>query len=368
MNEFFASMIIFAIAFFSSLLYLAKGKKDNLLSYLLNLNFEYILVGIIIYYLSKYYLTDKYDFLPYLAFLNVLVGMLLGSQFKLSLLKSINYRFYIFLFLIYILHLLFLCTIFSFFSDKYISLSIAFNTTFPFSYILLNKLLKNKKTNTYNNMVLISLYPLFSLLSYTIFFSLKIQYYNLIFTLILVSIIILVITKTMHFNDKRVIYTLNFLIVIIFTGISLSIKLSPLMTGFIAGLLMANIQLGDIFLNTISFIDKFIYIIIFIITGIFLASSFSIFNFNYLLLSILICLSFLIVRKMLAKILFEKLIYKDSDTKINLSNIGIIPAIIIFDLKIMNISNLIIFLVPLIITFIILEIYNFVELKNELSQ
>ncbi|MGA1846714.1 hypothetical protein [Deferribacter abyssi] len=171
----------------------------------------------------------------------------------------------------------------------------------------------------------------------------------------------------MHFNDKRVVYTLNFLIVMIFTGISMSIKLSPLMTGFLAGLLMANIQLGDVFLNTISFIDKFIYIIIFIIMGFFLASSTNTFNFNYILLSLLICISFLIIRKIVAKIFFERLIYKSTNTKINLSNIGIIPAIIIFDLKIMNITNLTNYLAPLVITFIILEIYNFVEMKNEVS-
>ncbi|WP_153801485.1 hypothetical protein [Deferribacter desulfuricans] len=74
----------------------------------------------------------------------------------------------------------------------------------------------------------------------------------------------------------------------------------------------------------------------------------------------------LFTRKYLAQQLFNKLILNSND-KINLVNIGIIPILFIIEIKTIGIIDLTDMLPTIFLLFIITEIYNFMVLKNENS-
>lgn len=366
MNEFLYIILLFTIAFFSSLIYLTKKKSSSLLSYLLNLNIEYILVGIIISYTIKSNnVTFSQDFTPYLYFTLFLTGILFGAQYKFSLLKTINVKFYLFIFIIFLLYTVSLVVLLKLLGFN-TQLAILLNTTFPFSCILLNKLMKNKASNYYNNLIVLSLYPLFSYTAYTFFVNSFLNTIDFIMFFLISAFVIIIISKTIHFNDKRVLYTLNIILLILFTGLTMTFNLAPLSAGFVIGIFIANIKYGDVFINTTDFLDKFLYIILFILIGIYLYDKIMLINISKIVALISILFFTLFIRKYLAQQLFNKLIINSND-KINLVNIGIIPILFIIEVKTIGIIDLTDMLPTIFLLFIITEIYNFMVLKNENS-
>jgi len=365
MNEFFYITFLLLIAFISSLLYLAKEKKATFLSYLLNLNLEYIILGILLSYITlKTDIKMNYDFKPYLSFVFFLTGVLFGGQYKFSLLKSINYKFHIFLLLIYTLLSICIYILSTIFRIEHLFIPIILNTTFPFSAILLNKITKNNFSNNYTNLILISLYPFYSFIFYSLLICYR--YYDIInfVSYLLVSIcVIIIISKSIQFNDKRAVYTLNITLLVLFTGLTVTFKLSPISSGFIIGLLISNTKFGDVFINTIDFLDKFLYIILFIIIGFYLFNHINL-DLKLLIFTILTFLLIIFIRKYVALYLYQKMVISSKES-INLVNIGILPMIFLIELNSYQFRNLLNFIPYFFLLFLMTEIYNYRVSKNE---
>ncbi len=140
-------------------------------------------------------------------------------------------------------------------------------------------------------------------------------------------------------NSKQGINTVSIIMLIILTGLSEHLKLSPLILGFLTGLFLSNFHYSAVFINIYSSFERFFYLFCYIFTGIFILKKIPN-NFNFYLSAItVIFILFLIRKKLLGKIFHMQIPIKEK--YVNLISIGILPAVIIMDYSIVvNLKNI----------------------------
>lgn len=159
----------FAFLFAASLFYSAKSKNDSLFSFLLNLELEYILVGIVLFVMMHSMPVPMPAFKGIMHLLLAFMGLALGTHFSIKLLLDVPVRFYIFSITVYLALLPFIyVTVRSMGSDHPMMMSIAINTLMPYSLNLSMKLFRIPKDRVFISSLTASLFPLITLVAYTV--------------------------------------------------------------------------------------------------------------------------------------------------------------------------------------------------------
>ena len=366
MNGMEISIIFLMITFLGSLIFATKKKDSSAISFFVNLESEYILIGIVFYFvtgsLNKISLMNIY---PYISIILVFMGVLIGSQFSFNLLKNVNKKLYLSIFIIFYASQMFLCLLFYLFKFENPYLTAAMlNTSLPYSVQLFSKLFRIKQDKIFNILLITSIYPAFSIANYGIYIGIK--YFTLSNVLMggLISILFsLIVSIYAKVNNKKNINTVSIIMLILLSGLALFFKLSPLILGFLSGLALSNFHYGDIFIRNYGSFDRFFYIFCFIFIGIFLPLSYP--PLYYILLAIIILFIFYIIRKKIGKKVFCKI----SPGKIKIFSfisIGILPAIFIMDYGIsINLNHISELIWLFVFTYFISEITEYLVLKNE---
>jgi hypothetical protein len=367
MNGIEISIIFLMITFLGSLIFATKKKSANTFGFFINLEVEYILIGIIFYFI-----TDKLNKIsingiyPYMAIILVFMGVLIGSQFSVKLLKNVNKKLYLSVFIIfYSVQLLFwvlfkLCN----FEMPYL-LATMLNTSLPYSIQLFGKLFRVKQDKIFNILLITSIYPAYSITNYGLYIGIKyFSFKNLLIggmIALLFSIIVSIYSKV---NNKKDINTVSIIMLILLAGLALFFKISPLILGFLSGLLLSNFHYGDIFISNYGSFDRFFYIFCFIFIGIFIPLGFPP-PISYLIISLIILLILFFIRKKTGKRIFCKI----SPGKIKVFSfisIGILPAMFMMDFgMLIGINHIPKMIWLFVFVYFITELCEYLVLKHE---
>ncbi len=367
MNGIEISIIFLMITFLGSLIFATKKKESSAVSFFVNLEAEYILIGVIFYFISdnlnKISLSDIY---PYISIILVFMGVLIGSQFSFNLLKNVNKKLYISNIMIFYTVQLLLWLLFYICRFKMPYLTAAMlNTSLPYSIQLFGKLFRVKSDKLFNIMLITSIYPAFSILNYGAYIGIK--FFNISNMLLggiialLFSIIVSIYAKV---NNKKNINTVSVIMLILLSGLAIHFGLSPLMLGFLSGLILSNFHYGDIFIRNYGSFDRFFYIFCFIFIGIFLPFSFPP-EPNFFIISVAVFAILYFVRKITGKKVFCKI----SPVKIKVFSfisIGILPAIFMMDFGItVNVNQISKLIWLFVLIYFMTETAEYLVLKNE---
>ncbi len=367
MNGMEIAIIFLLITFFGSLIFGTKKKNANALSFFINLEVEYVLIGIIFYFITQTFnnaaLSNIY---PYISIILVFMGVLIGSQFSFKLLKNVNKKLYFSIFIIFYAMQLCLWLIFYLFKFEMPYLMAAMlNTSLPYSIQLYGKLFKVKQDKIFNILLISSIYPAFSITNYGLYVGLKyFSISNMIIGGVIALLFAVIVSIYSKVNNKKDINTVSVIMLILLSGLSSFFNLSPLILGFMAGLLLSNFHYGDIFISNYGSFDRFFYIFCFIFIGILLPSSFPP-SINHFTAAICILAALYIIRKITGK----KIICKMSPGKIKIFSfisIGILPAIFMMDYGIyMGLEQISKMIWLFAIVYLAAEIIEYSVLKNE---
>ncbi len=367
MNEIEIAIFFLMISFIGSLLFSNKKKDNNALSFFINLEIEYIFIGLIIFVIGKNFSTGEILSLkPYMALIMSFMGLLIGSQFSVKLLKTIQPKIFIVLIIIYITCQILIFLIFYLLKIKepYL-MAIVVNTAMPYSIQLFGRLFKVPYKQLFYTILISSLYPVLAIGHYAIYIGYKnFTLFNM-FTGILIALVFALLVSTYaQINKKQGINTISVIMLIVLAGLSEYLKLSPLIIGFLSGLFLANFHYSDIFINIYSSFERFFYLFCYIFTGIFLFKDIPQ-NSNFYLSALLVTLVLILLRKKFLKYLFCKQM-ATKEKYLNIISIGILPAVIIMDYGVISeLKNISSFLWMFLIIHILTEIAGYKFLYNE---
>ena len=142
MNEIQIAIFFLVLSFAGSLLFATKKKASNAASFFINLDLEYIFIGLIVFLMaSSYGVHGGAQLKPYLSLIMSFMGLLIDSQFSIKLLRNVNYRLFLILGVIYGLTHLLLYGVFLLFDFEHPYLvAIVINTAMPYSVQLFGRL------------------------------------------------------------------------------------------------------------------------------------------------------------------------------------------------------------------------------------
>lgn len=367
MNEIEMAISFLMICFVGSLLFANKKKQNSATSFFINLEMEYIFIGLIIFFVGGgFSIPGLKTMHPYLALIMSFMGLLIGSQFSITLLKNVSSRLFIVLFIVYVsthivLYIIFrICNI----ETPYLA-AIMINTAMPYSVQLYCKLFRVPMKRFFYIMLSASLYPAMSISHYGIYIGFKhFTIPNMILGGLIALVFALLVSSYAQLNNRKGINSVSIIMLIILTGLSEYYKLSPLMIGFMTGLFLANFHYSDVFINIYGSFDRFFYLFCYVFIGIFLMWEIPGSGTVYLSIFLSVIM-IIIVRSVLMKYIFNKLM-PVKESFINIISIGILPAVLIMDYGlIIGLGKISIFLWVFILIHILTEIMEYNLMRNE---
>ncbi|PLX71303.1 MAG: hypothetical protein C0602_01470 [Denitrovibrio sp.] len=366
MNELQIVIGFFAFLFAGSLFYSAKRKSESLFSFIINLELEYIVVGIVLFVMAESMLVPMTAFKGIMHLLLAFMGLALGTHFSIKLLLDVPYRFYIFSITIYLALLPFLYIILrSMGSDHPLMMAITFNTLMPYSLNLSMKLFRVSKDKVFVSSLTASLFPLITLIAYTIAAGVDdyrpVDFSKSVLAAFFIAFVFLHYGKV---KSKKSVNNLSVLFVVIVSGLAVYYSISPLVIGFLTGLLKADTKYGNIFQDISIRFERILYIFFYVALGVMLGFGYS-FSIKTFSIAGALYISFFLVRMLLAKALAYHL-FPTKGECICLLSTGILPAVLLLDYGTrhgyMNIKE---FFMPLLLLHVAAEITTYFMVKNE---
>jgi hypothetical protein len=331
MSEIETLIIFFVFLFTASLLYSRKKKRESLFSYLINLELEYVIVGVVLFFLTDKLPIPITTMNGIMYLLLAFMGLALGTHFSIKLLMTVPYRFFIFSGIIYIVMIPLLYIVLLNLKCRYpLMMSIALNTLMPYSVNLTMKLFRVPKDKVFISNLTASLFPLITLLAYT--FAAGVEDYRPVdFMKSFVSALALA-AVFLHYGkirSKKSVHNLSILFVVLISGIAVFYKISPLVLGFLVGFVTSDTKYGNIFQNMSITFERILYIFFYVALGVMLAYGFTL-SFEVVITAGGIYVCFMLVRMVMAKVLAERLMPTKGEL-IMLVSTGILPAVMLLD-------------------------------------
>lgn len=367
MNEIQIAIFFLVLSFAGSLIFATKKKSSNAASFFINLDLEYIFIGLIIFLMARSYgVHGGAEVRPYLSLIMSFMGLLIGSQFSVKLLKNVNYQLFVILVVTYMVTHFLLYGVFCLFGfDKPYMVALLMNTAMPYSVQLFGRLYRVPMKYLFYILLSASIYPAISITHYGLYIGLNyFTFKNMVIGgLIALSFAVMVSTYA-QVNSKKGINTVSVIILIILTGVSTYFEVSPLMIGFMSGLLLANFHYGDVFLNTYGSFDRFFYLFSFIFAGIFLLLDVPTSAYFYLAVGSSVLVLFL-TRSLLMRFFFNR-IMPIKEEFISMMSIGILPIVLIMDYGLVaGLSEVAGLLWLFLLIYIVTEIMEYLLLRHE---
>ena len=262
MNEIQIVIIFFAFLFAGSLFYSAKRKNESLFSFMLNLELEYIIVGIALYLMTGSMPIPITTLNGIMYLLLAFMGLALGTHFSLRLLKEVPLRFYGISLTIYIALIPLLYIILRQLGcESPLMMSIALNTLMPYSLNLSMKLFRVPKDRIFVSNLTASIFPLITLIAYSIAAGV-VDYRPVDFTKsiawgLLLGVIFLHYGKS---KSKKNVHKLSILFVVLISGIAMYYRISPLVLGFLIGFIKSDTKYGNLFQTMSISFERILYI------------------------------------------------------------------------------------------------------------
>lgn len=366
MNEIQNLILFFAFLFAASLLYSRKKKNESLFSFLVNLELEYIIVGVILFFI-----TDKLP-LP-ISTLNAIMylllafmGLALGTHFSIKLLMNVPYRFFILTVGIYIAMLPLLYFVLVSTGCRYpLMMSISLNTLMPYSINLSMKLFRVPKDKVFTSNMTASLFPLITLLAYTFAAGVEdyrpIDFFKSLISAGLLAVVFLHYGKT---RSKKSVNNLSILFIVLISGIAVFYKISPLVLGFLIGFITSDTKYGNIFQTLSITFERILYIFFYVVLGVMLAYGFSL-DFQTFYMAGAIYLCFILIRYLLAKVLANWLLPMKGELIILVST-GVLPAVLLLDFGSRHSYEAVAELfVPFFLVHVTAEVTTYLMMRNE---
>jgi len=366
MSEIQIIILFFTFLFAANLFYSAKSKNKSLFSYIINLEFEYIIVGIALFFMTDSMPLPKATLNAAMHLLLTFMGLALGTHFSIKLLLEVPLRFYSVTLLIYfalfpVFYFIFKITG----SENPIMMSIAMNTLMPYSLNLSMKLFRLPKDKLFVSNLIASLFPLITLLAYTtgagVLDFRPVDFTKSIAAGLLLTAIFLHYGKS---KSKKNINKLSILFVVMLTGISMYYTISPLVLGFLTGIFKADTKYGNIFQNLSISFERILYIFFYVALGVMLAFGYD-FSIKSFAAAAMIFIGIYAVRHLMAKFVINKVMPAKGEV-VCLMSIGILPAVILLDYGTRHgyesISKL---FIPFLLVHLATEILTYLMMKNE---
>jgi hypothetical protein len=360
-------LIIFATFLFAaSLFYSAKKKSESLFSFMLNLEFEYIIVGAMLYLLTDAMPLPVSTLNGALHLLLAFMGLALGSHFSFKLLKEVPSGFYIVSVAVYVLILpLFYFIMKSFGSREPMMMAIALNTLMPYSLNLSMKLFRIPKDKVFVSNLISSLFPLLTLTAYTAAAGITdFRPADFVKSAVIALILVTVFVYYGRIKSKKSVHSLTILFVVLISGVAMYYSVSPLVLGFLAGLSKSDSRYGNIFQGISISFERILYIFFYLALGVMLAYGFRI-DIKGLVTAAGLYASLYAVRYLAARVLIVRLLPNKGDM-VCLMSTGILPAVILLDHGIrhgfIEISEL---FVPFFLVHAAAEITTYFMMRNE---
>lgn len=332
MNEIEIAISFLIICFVGSLIFATKKKQNSAASFFINLEMEYIFLGLIIFFVGgRFSLQGLQTMHPYLALIMSFMGLLIGSQFSIKLLRNVSIRLFFVLGIIYtITHVaLYVALTFSSFKDPYL-VAIMINTAMPYSVQLYSRLFRVPMKQFFYVMLSASLYPAISIAHYGLYIGFRhFSVPNMALGGVIALLFAVMVSSYAQVNSKKGINSVSVIMLIILTGLSEYYRLSPLIIGFMTGLMLANFHYSDVFINIYGSFDRFFYLFCYIFTGIFLMWNVPTDMGFYLMVGILVII-LVVVRGVVFKRIFNRFMAV-KEPFVNMISTGILPAVLIMD-------------------------------------
>lgn len=356
----------FAFLFAGSLFYSTKKKNESLFSFIINLELEYIIVGIVLFYATDSMPLPMTAFKGIMHLLLAFMGLALGTHFSIKLLMDVPFRFHLFSVVVYVAMLPVIYVVLSALGYSHpLMMSIALNTLMPYSLNLSMKLFRVSKDKVFISNLTASLFPLITLVAYSLAAGLD-DYRPVDFTKA-VGAGFLIAFVFLHYGKartKKSVNNLSILFVVIVSGLAIYYSISPLVLGFLIGLLKADTRYGNIFQNISISFERILYIFFYVAFGVMLGFGYD-FGLDSFLSAGLIYVGFFIVRFYFARWLANAILPTKSEC-ICLLSTGILPAVLMLDYGTRNgfydISKL---FVPLLFLHVATEVTTYFMIKNE---
>ncbi len=242
--------------------YSAKRKNESLFSFIVNLELEYILVGIVLFIIAGPSSIPAATMNGILHLLLAFMGLALGTHFSFRLLKEVPVRFYGISLTIYIALIPFLYFILKWMNcGSPMMMAIALNTLMPYSLNLSMKLFKVSKDKVFVSNLMASLFPLITLVAYSIAAGV-VDYRPVDFTKSILWGLILG-AVFLHYGkakSKKSIHNLSILFVVLISGIAMYYYISPLVLGFLIGFTKSDTKYGNMFQSMSISFERILYI------------------------------------------------------------------------------------------------------------
>jgi len=366
MDEIQIVIVFFAFLFAGSLFYSAKKKSESLFSFALNLELEYIIVGLALYYMAGSMTIPVSLLNGIMHLLLVFIGLALGTHFSIKLLMNVPKHFYLFSLIVYftLIPLVYIVLVHMGCSRPAI-MSIVLNTLMPYSLNLSMKLFRVPKERLFISSLAASLFPLFTLIAYSVAAG-AVDYRPVDFVMSLGGSLLLTFFF-LHYGkskSKKNLHKISILFVVMISGISMYFEISPIVLGFLTGFITSDTKYGNIFQNISISFERMLYIFFYVALGVMLGFGYS-FSGTTFSTALAIFFCFVIVRYIIAKVLADW-IFPTKGEVICLISTGILPAVLLMDFGTrfgyLNISKL---FMPFFLLHIATEITTYFMMKYE---
>jgi len=361
MNEFVISIFFLLIVFIGAAVFSAKTKKPSFLSFVLNLEIEYIIIGVLIYLINAHYFKTSIQSTT-MTFISValcFMGMLIGTQFKYKVLLKVPGAFWKYIFATYVFSFLSIFIIFYLLNyDAPYLYAIILNTGMPYSLTLFGRLFRVGHSRLFNSMLVLSIYPAIALIHYSVYFFIQSsdspEQFLSLFWLVIFTVGVISYESQ---QTRKIINTISMIFLFILAGLSVYFDVSPISMGFISGVIAANSPFGDIFSNIYQSFERFFYLFIYMVLGFFLMSQ-PYFGIKPLITAVSIYFALLFIRHFAFSNLFTRLHGKNKEIQ-SIMSIGVLPGFLLFDNFFTGLS-----LIPMEIITVYLVLYLLTEITN----
>ncbi len=350
--------------------YSAKRKNESLFSFIVNLELEYILVGIVLFIIAG---PSSIPAATMNGILHLLLafmgGLALGTHFSFRLLKEVPVRFYGISLTIYIALIPFLYFILKWMNcGSPMMMAIALNTLMPYSLNLSMKLFKVSKDKVFVSNLMASLFPLITLVAYSIAAGV-VDYRPVDFTKSILWGGLILGAVFLHYGkakSKKSIHNLSILFVVLISGIAMYYYISPpLVLGFLIGFTKSDTKYGNMFQSMSISFERILYIFFYVaLGGVMLGYGYDFEPVSFIAAGAIYA-SFVLVRFVLAKPLINWVMPTKNEA-VCLISTGILPAVLLLDYGTrhgyLGISKL---FMPLFLLHVATEITTYFMMKNE---
>jgi hypothetical protein len=243
--------------------------------------------------------------------------------------------------------------------------AIALNTLMPYSLNLSMKLFRVPKDKVFTSNLTASLFPLYTLLAYSVAGGiLDYRPSDFLFSMMAALVLAFIFLHYGKIRSKKNIHNLSIIYVVMISGVALFFSMSPLVVGFLTGLITSDTKYGNIFQNMSISFERILYIFFYVALGVMLAYGYS-FSPGAFLTAGVLYLCFFAVRFYMAKLLAWRLIPTKGEV-ICLVSTGILPAVLFMDFATRRGYEAVAGLfVPFFMLHLATEITTYFMMKNE---